>query len=72
VHPIGVKPPAPGIYPVEVMIHEPFSGELLGVATRFAKWTGQWWCAWAVDERRAQMCDAPLGPIQGYRWENRS
>jgi hypothetical protein len=62
-----VKPPEPGVYPVRVPMMDA-TGEMSYVAERYAKWTGTWWCGWAVDPNRAAMCDLPLGPVQGYRW----
>lgn len=61
------KPPKPDVYLVRVPMLDHI-GELSYVAERFAKWTGRWWCAWAVDPKRAQMCELPWGPIEGYRW----
>ncbi len=67
-HPCHIKPPVPGVYQVSVMAVDWVTREPLGMVDRWAKWTGQWWCAWAVDEQRAAMCSLPFGPIQGYPW----
>jgi hypothetical protein len=63
-----VKPDVPGVYQVRVLVRDTVTGEPIEVVGRFARWTGKWWCAWALDARTAAMCELPFGPKGGYRW----
>jgi hypothetical protein len=67
--PKHVRPPVEAVYLVEVPLLDAGTGVQLGVVERFARWSGQWWCCWAIDARRAAMC-LWRGPLDGYRWRS--
>lgn len=66
--PSYLRPTEPGVYSVFVPVIDALTGEWLEDAERWAKWTGKWWCAWAIDADRAARCELNLGPRAGYRW----
>jgi hypothetical protein len=62
------KPAEAGVYAVRVLTLDHATGETRDVAVRYARWTGEHWCAWAPDPERAARCAWACGPLGGYRW----
>jgi hypothetical protein len=65
--PPGVKPSAPGVYPVEVPIFSVIEHDIIDVNRRYARWTGEYWCCWSPTAEQAAMCQWK-GPAAGYCW----
>jgi hypothetical protein len=63
----NLKPPAPGIYRVQVPIYEGLRNDVVDVNRRWARWTGEWWCCWSPSAHQAAMCQWK-GPSAGYCW----
>jgi hypothetical protein len=62
-----IRPPEPGVYPVLALAVDHKAGESVWIE-RFAKWTGEYWTAWADTPERAARCSWACGPLGGYRW----
>ena len=55
----AVRPAREGVYEVQI----PYLDQ-----RAFSRWTGEFWCCWAVTPERAQMCRWP-GIRDGYDWK---
>jgi hypothetical protein len=61
------KPPRADVYQVQVPILDAQTQEPLGIAEHWARWTGAYWCCWALSARSAERCTW-RGPLAGYCW----
>jgi hypothetical protein len=58
-----------GIYRVLVTTRDYLTATPLETAERFARWTGCYWCCWALTPDRAALAYF-RGPADGYPWRH--